>query len=66
MEDKIKSALTYVRQGIAYHEQCGVEVTEEVLGYIMNDASNIFADNYDEYNKIFIALDKLPYAVLRG
>lgn len=53
MEEKIESAKTYVRQIIAYHEQCGETPDIEE---IINDAANIFADTYEEYCAISNAL----------
>lgn len=49
MEEKIQKARRYV-------ELVGCNATEELLMLICNDASNIFADSFEEYAAIYEAL----------
>lgn len=49
MEDKIYNAVRYVQKNRGYGE----------IEEIKNDAANIFANSYEEYNEIWKHLDNL-------
>ena len=51
MDTKIEKALEYVR-GLL--DECR---NLDDVKYVINDASNIFADNYDEYMTLSMYLD---------
>lgn len=50
MLNKIEKAIAYV------NKYADMILKENPLGDPINDAANIFADSYEEYNKIYDAL----------
>lgn len=52
----LRMAQNYVKQSRAYYEACGETVTDANISEFINDASNIFASTFDDYQKLFAKL----------